>query len=189
MPVFSTPPRRGIKHSDALAEAYAHSTSDDTDLITIALYHSSFKDEEGNPVAIYCVNDFEDLEATIEPSASLHAGQQVTFRSMPFTFTAPEELDTGAPADVTLEIDSVSREVTPYLNAAIESDEPILVTIRLYMASDTSAPHEDPPMTLALKSPVVDVYKVSAKAGFGDLLSSSFPKFLYSRDSHPVLYA
>ncbi len=189
MPITYKPARLGISQSQALAEAYASATATQPELITIALYHSSFKDDDGNTTAIYCVNDFEPLNATIEAGAALHGGLEVTFQPIPFTFVRPEEADGSAPPEVTLEIDNAAREVSPYLKTASQSKEPVILIARVYLHSDTSAPHEIPPLQLVLKNVVVTPQKVSAKASYGDLVNRRFPTQEYGRRTHPGLTA
>ena len=188
MPTY-LPARIGISQSAALAEAYASATATDPELITIALYHSAFRDDLGAPTAIYCVNDWSQLKATIEPGAALHAGQEVTFAAIPFKFVRPEEADGGAPPEVTVEIDNVSREIIPYIKAAAMSGEPVLMTVRVYLASDTSAPHETPPMTLVLRNVTANSSTISARAGYGDIVNRRFPTKEYTGRTHPGLVA
>lgn len=188
MPVF-LPPKVGISQSRALAEAYTHAKAGDPALETIALYHSTFVDELGAPTGVYFVNAFEPLLATIEAGAAVHSGTQVEFQAIPIRLVRPEETDTGAPGEVTIELDNVSREVAPYIASALDTDEPVLMTLRVYMASDTSAPHEDPPTTLVLRGITASASTITAKFGYGDLTNRRFPRTDYSRDSHPGLYA
>lgn len=188
MPTF-LPARVGISQSEALAEAYTHAKAGDPALETIALYHSTFLDGDGNPTGVYFVNSFEPLLATIEDGADIHGGEAVEFQAIPIRLVRPEETDTGAPGEVTLELDNVSREVAPYIKSALDTDEPVLMTLRVYLASDTSAPHEDPPTTLVLRGVTATASTITAKFGYGDLTNRRFPRTDYSRDSHPGLYA
>lgn len=183
------PARLGISQSQALAEVYASATATQPELITIALYHSSFKDDSGAATAIYCVNDFAPLVATIEYGAALHAGQAVTFHPVPFAFVRPEEADGAAPPEVLLEIDNAAREISPYLKTAAHSGEPITLIARVYLASDTSAPHEIPPLQLVLRNVTVAGQKITCKASYGDLINRRFPAKEYTRRSHPGLVA
>jgi len=181
MPTYR-PPLLGITQSQALAEAYASAPIGDPPLHTIALYHDRFVDESGAPTAVYCVNDYETLYATIEAGAPLHAGQIVAFHPIPYEFTLPEQTDSGAPPQVQLTVDNVSRELVPHLNAAAGSMSPITLIARTYLPSDTTAPHELPPLELVLRDIQVTVSTVTASAGYGDLSNRKFPSKIYSRD-------
>lgn len=186
MPVM-LPARLGVSQSEALREAYAHATAGDPELLTIALYHPAFVDSLGNPTAVYCVRDMEPLDATLELDAPLHAGQQVTFEPIPFDFTRPEESDGNSPPEVTVSLDNVARDLMPWLAAASASQTPITMIVRVYLPSDTSAPHENPPMSLVLRNVTATATTVSAKAGYGDLINSRFPRKEYTRETHPGL--
>jgi hypothetical protein len=182
------PARLGISQSQALAEVRASATASQVELLTIALYHSSFKDEAGNATAIYCVNDYVPLVATIENGAEVHGGVQVTFQPIPFGFVFPEEAD-GAPSpEFTIEIANISREISSYLKEAAHSGECVRLTSRTYLPSDTSAPHDDPALSLILRNVTV-TDKIRAKASFGDLVNARFPLQLYNRRNYPGLVA
>ena len=188
MPVF-LPKRQGVSQSVALAEAYAHAKAAEPELITLALYHPTFADDAGAETAIYIVNDFSPLTATLEADAPLHAGQAVKFEAVPFKFVRPEESDSAAPAEITVEIENASKEIQRHFEHARESDSPVRVMVRTYLPSNTSAPHESPVPTFILKTVEVSMATISAKAGFGNLINERFPKRDYTRDSNPGLVA
>jgi hypothetical protein len=183
------PPRLGISRSKALFEAHANADSGEPELITLALYHPSFVDADGNDAAIYVVRDYEPLRATLEQDAPLSAGKEVTFLPVLFDITLPEESDTSQAPTVNITIDNASRELMPYLREASSSQTQIDVIVRIYMPSDTSAPHEDPPMRLVLRDVQCGVDTVSATSCNADLANLKFPSLLYTQDSHPGLAA
>lgn len=137
MPVF-LPKRQGVSQSVALAEAYAHAKAAEPELITLALYHPTFADDAGAETAIYIVNDFSTLTATLEADAPLHAGLAVKFEAVPFEFVRPNKSDSAAPAEITVEIENASNEIQRHVAHARESDSPVKVMVRTYLPSHTS---------------------------------------------------
>lgn len=186
MPIY-TAPRLGISQSEAYREAIACATAGIFEIETLALYHSSFVDDGNVPTAIYLVKAYEPVVATIEADAPLHAGVDVQFTPCPFKLTPPEESDSSKAPTMQLEIDNVNRMVLPYVKAASLSQEPILMIRRIYLSSDKSGPHEMPPPRYVLRGVSATNSSISAKAGFGDLINSSFPRQVYTRVSYPGL--
>lgn len=182
MPVY-LPPRRGISHSQALAEARVYATADDPELLTLALYHSAFK------APVYVVCDYQDLVATIEADAPADAGLTVRFKALPLRVTLPEETDTNRSPTAQIELDNVMRQLSPYLRLAAASREPVVLIARTYLASDTSAPHDMPPLRLELTSASTDGTNVAVQAGYGDIVNFPFPALSYQPEDFPGLAA
>ena len=188
MPVY-LPPRRGISHSAAIAEARACARVDQPELLTLAFYHSAFVDDLGQPIALYVVNDFDELEATIEAGAPLDAGQTVTFQPVPMRVVFPEESDDNRAPGATLEIGDVLRVLSPHLRAAAASMEPVRMIARTYLPGDTSAPHEMPPLSLELVGADSDGVNVRFTAAYGDITNFPFPAVAYTAEGFPALVA
>ncbi|MGA0608822.1 DUF1833 family protein [Caldimonas sp. KR1-144] len=188
MPTY-LPPRRGISQSEALAESRSYATADEPELITLAFYHSAFRDENGNQVAAYVVNDFEPLSATIEAGAPLDAGEAVTFQPVPLEIVIPEESEENRDPQAAIRVDNVGRTLTPYFRAAAQTQEPVVCIARTYMPSDTSAPHEMPPLRLEVTSASTNGSAVEITAGFGDITNYPFPSVLYTPEGFPGLAA
>jgi hypothetical protein len=188
MPVY-LPAVQGVQRSAAVAESMASATAQQPLLLTLALYHPLFVDDDGNPVAAYVVNDFRDLVATIEAGAPLDAGAQVTFRAVPFRFTRQERADTAAPGGASLELDNVSLAVTRLLSLLRGSNVPVTARLRVYMSGDTSAPHEMPVPTVYLSDVEVSVDTVTAAVVDGEFGAWRFPVDEYTREQWPALEA
>lgn len=182
MPTYR-PLHVGLQHSEALAEAYLHNPADDPVLITVELHHTLFS----APARI--VNDWEPLLATLEADAPEDAGTEVTFAGIPFRFTSPAETDSGAPSAVQLVVDNLNAAITALILEVQESEEPILVLIRRYLPSDTSAPHVLPVERLWVETPVQITPTGSAvfSCSFSDLGNRKFPRVEYRRETHPTL--
>lgn len=186
MPTY-LPPRRGVSQSYAMAEALQFGKADAV-LLTLALYHSTFVDEmTGDATAVYVVNDFRNLFATLEDDAPLHAGQEVEFIAVPMRVVMPEESDENRLPEVTIEIANATREITAYLRLAKATMEPVVCIARTYLASDTTAPHELPPLRVSLRGASTNASVVQARAGYGDLVNVPFPRVLYTAAEFPGL--
>lgn len=166
--------------SDAIKEAYASAPSAEVVLHTLELRHAAFD----APVRV--VRDHADLLATLEATAPENPSTEVTFSKMAFEFVAPEVQQSVLP-EVTVALDGASGELIPYLDAAANSGTATELTYRPYLASDTSAPQMDPPLTLELTDVHVDLTRVTAKAGYANLANRKFPAETYDANRFPGL--
>jgi hypothetical protein len=189
MPAFTDTPLHGVAYSDALKEAWAHADSSVVIHTTLELSNDAFVDENGAPYAARVVRDFVDLVATLEADAPMNPGDAVTFTALPFEFTRPAETDAGAPAAVGLSLDNVSRELARLLDQTQGSLNVTTVTLREYLSTDTSAPHNDPPLVLELQGATVSLGRVEARAAFGGLANERFPADIYDAARFPGLGA
>jgi hypothetical protein len=187
MPIYRAP-KRGVSYSEALTEAYASAPEDEVLLDTLEFRHASFV-TAGLPYAVRIVNDHDALLATLEADAPVDAGLEVSFTPCYFDFVRPQESETGATAEVEISINNVARILVPYLDAVKEDRSPIEITWRPYLASDLSGPHILPPLTLYMRSAHVDMSRVTARAGFGNLVNRRFPAIEYNSQTHPGLAA
>jgi hypothetical protein len=181
MPTY-LPARRGITQSEAMAEARAFARVDQPELLTLALYHSSFLDRFGQPTALYLVCDHEEFTATLEADAPLHAGQEVTFTPVPMTVVMPEETDESRDPRASIEVDNVARLLSPLLREATAGSEPVRLIARTYLPGDTSAPHEMPPLNLEIQGAESDGVNVRLQAGYGDVTNFPFPAVSYTAE-------
>lgn len=186
MPVTYLPPRVGIAQSRAFAEA-AHFGADEPILFTLAFHHPAIVDADGAPMVIYTVNDFADLEATLEPGAPVDGGATVTFRAVPMEITLPAEGEEHRLPEVRIRIANVTRLLMPHLEAVAASQDPVEVIARVYLPSDLSAPHEMPPLRVYLRGAQATAEAVTATAGFGDVSNRRFPRIEYTRREFPNL--
>lgn len=74
-----------------------------------------------------------------------------------------------------------------YIEAAVRTRHKIDVIYRLYLASDTSGPQNDPPMVMQVNTINATPKSISLVAGFADLSNRTFPKFLYTLEQFPSL--
>lgn len=160
--------------SQALKEAYAAAPSD------VVIYHTLALDHPAFVSPIYVVNDWADLNATLEDSTP------VTFLRFAFRLALPETTPNSIP-EISVEIDNVSRDILANVQLAMQSTSLITITYRQYLSSDLSGPQNDPPLTMTLTSIKADVFKVSATAGFGNLNNKRFPPREYTAEDFPGL--
>jgi hypothetical protein len=187
MPDYRTA-RRGITYSEALAAAYASAPEAEVILDTLEFRHPLFL-EGGSPFGIRVVNDHSNLTATLEADAPLNPGAAVLFYAVYFQFVRPSESESGSVPEVEITVDNVARHLMQYLDAAKGSRSPISVTWRPYLASDLTAPHMNPPLTLTLRNVQCNMTTVTARAGYGDLTNRRFPAIEYTSKKFPQLTA
>lgn len=181
------PPRRGVSYSAALAQAYATAPEDEIVLDTLELLHPTFVDDEGNPIPVRVVNDHDDLVCTLEDTAPLNPGEEVTFKAGRFVFQRPPETESAALPEVQVKVDNVSKYLTPFLDKAKESLDPITLIWRPYCTSDLGGPHMNPPMMLSLRGVSVTMTSVQGRAGFADIGNRRFPAIEYVGRNFPGL--
>jgi hypothetical protein len=180
MPNF-LPPRSGISQSEALAEAAAFAVAGEPALMTLAFTHPLIVNPlTGEPMGVYVVNAWENLRATLEADAPLDGGAEVLFYAVPMQITLPTEADDAPQGEVSITIGNVTRLLMPHLEAVALSQEPVTVIARTYFPSDTSAPHEAPPLRVSLRGATATVQAVTARAGFGDITNRRWPIHEYN---------
>lgn len=187
MPPVMRPPRRGVSYSEGLARAYASNPEDEIVLDTLEFLHSTFLDDDGNPMGIRVVNDHSLLTATLEPDAPLNAGQTVGFQPVYFTMKRQDESESGAVPQITIQVDNVGQILIPYLDRAKESRDPIQVIWRPYLADDLSGPHMIPVLMLTLTKVGGNMSSLAASAGFSELTNRRFPASEYTSKKFPGL--
>lgn len=166
--------------SEALKEAYASAPTNVIIYSTVELYHSAF----GDPIRL--VRDFNNLNATLESTAPRNAGQAVTFLGANFDFTKPEVSTENVP-QVTMTIDNVDRSIIYIIEKTLNSFEQIKLIYREYLNTDLSTPHNNPPLEMTIISISVDLFKVTAVAGFPNLTNKKFPTKEYTLEEFPGL--
>ena len=164
---------------EALAEAYASAPHEEIIFYTLEIRHSSFLDDQGNPVAIRLVRDEENLLARLESDAPLNAGEVVEFTACAFDFTFPG-VEEGSAPEAKLGIGNVTRYITPYLENGVTQLTALEITLRPYLMSDLSAPQMDPVLTLVLSKIHVDAFAVTGTAGADDMVNFPFPADTYN---------
>ncbi len=172
--------------SEAIKEAYASAPSNQIILHTLELRHPAFVDELGQITAIRVVRDTANLDARLEASAALNAGEVVRFIAMGFELDLPP-VDTMPVPEIAVTLDNVSREIVRHLDAAAESQSVIEVTYRPYLSTDLEGPQMDPPIHLVLTEVEADIFRVSGRARMLDVGNKAFPGIYYTAKTFPGL--
>jgi len=168
--------------SQALREAYAAAPANVVIYHTLELRHPAFS----SPIRV--VRDYVDLTATLESNAPVDAGALVTFVRFVFDFTKPEVSSLGVP-QITITMDNVDRAIVANIEAALITTDLVQVTYREYLSTDLTQPQNNPPLNMTIMSVTADVFKVTAVAGFPDLMNRRFPSIGYSAEVFPGLAA
>lgn len=164
----------------AIKEAYSAAPSNVVIYHTLELWHINFT----TPIRV--VRDFANLSARLEASAPRDAGQIVTFIAFAFDFSKPEVSSSNVP-QITITMDNVDRSIVANIEAAMGSRELVTVTYREFLSSDlvgvSSGPQNNPPLSMTIMTTVADVFKITATAGFPNLMNKRFPTQEYSAET------
>ena len=169
--------------SEALEEAYATAPAGQVILHTLEFRHPSFT------VPLRVVNDQQDFVGTLEATAPIDPSTEVTFTAFAFELIPPDVESTGSIPEITITIDNVSREILGYMDLAANSPDLIEVTYRPYLSDDTSEPQMNPPLTMTIRTVEADIFRITARASFGDFINKAFPAILYDATRFPALIA
>lgn len=173
-------------YTEALAEAYASSPIDEIAYDTLELIHPAFVDAEGNPASIRVVQGFEKITATLEPNAPMNPGETVDFTALAFKFSKPGFEDDSVPS-LKFSISNVSREITKYLELAIEQTTAITMIYRQYLSSDLSGPQNDPVVIMELTSAEAGLMAITGTATLATVHNWPFPNYQYTPQRFPGL--
>ena len=175
---------KGVSYSDAWKEAAAVAPVDRVILVTLEFNHSTFGDQIPRIVA-----DRRPFLAVLEADAPFNASELVNFAAIPVEVVLPEEgIESAAPV-VTMKLDNVSGILTPYLDMALETLEPIKVIIREYASDVTTGPARLPPIHMVVRSATVGETAVILQAGYSDPTNTGFPSKEYIATQYPGLSA
>ena len=161
--------------SQAIKEAYASAPANVVIYHTMELWHPAFT----TPIRV--VRDYADLTATLESTAPRNASEAVTFIAFNFDFTKPEVSAAGIP-QITITMDNVDRSIVANIESALGSTELVSVIYREFISTDLSSPQNNPPLSMTIMSVTADVFKVTAVAGFPNLMNKRFPTTEYSTE-------
>ncbi|MNZ68366.1 hypothetical protein D3C78_866310 [compost metagenome] len=87
---------------------------------------------------------------------------------------------------LTFAIDNVTGDAQAKIDAALEAEERVTLTFRIYLESDMAAPAETP-YRMTVQGGAVSGASVQIKAGYYDLLNTAWPRDVYSLKFAPAL--
>lgn len=156
-------------YTAAVREALASGKKNDPILETIQVEHADLTEP------LWLIKNNEDLTLTLEDDT------EQLFEAVGFQLKLP---DTGSKGlqELIVQIDNVNKRARDFVREAKAAGGPIKVYYRVYLASDLTAPQNDPPMKLTLVDISVKELRISAKAKFANTLSTAFPKRVYTRE-------
>jgi hypothetical protein len=154
---------------------------------TIELQHPAFL--SGSPLAevpIRCVTGVHDAtNFGIEDGAVFNGGEMAAFQAIPFFAERPEFAEGRTPeCDIT--IDNIAREVSGYLEAAVQVKADLVAIFRQYRSDDVTEPCYGP-IEFVIRKVTVRGTSVTGKARLDDLANKRFPSTVYSVDEFPGL--
>jgi hypothetical protein len=186
MPVF-LPQLNGLSYSEAIAEAAVGASVDDMRLNAYELWHPSME------VPVRVVMNDEPLIGTLEATAPRNPGEDVVFMSARITRRMPEESDQAQSPQVQLQVDNVSNYVEDALRRAREHPNaeiratPWELIERVYMLSDTSAPHIIPVFKVALVDVSMNGASAILTAEYDDSANTSIPAITFTPEYYSGL--
>lgn len=167
--------------SAAIKEAYASAPTNLVVYHTLELWHPAF----AAPIRV--VRDYTNIDAKIEATAARNPSTVVAFTGYAFDVVPPDQLSSGLP-QCTIEIDNVSREILAQIDLAIMGTEKITVIYRAYLSDAlTVGPENSPPLEMTITSIRATPQRISATAGFVNLLDQRFPGLDYDLETYPGL--
>lgn len=163
-------------YSAAIKEAYA---SAPTDLVIIDTLEISHPDLPGE--SIWLSKSLVDYTLTLEDGVT-----NQLFSATAFEFKLPAAGENGL-QELNIVIDNVDRRISEFMDTVKNSKEPVKLIYRPYLSTDLTAPQMDPPLSLNITDVKADVFKVTARATFADLLNKKHPLQMYTRARFPSL--
>ena len=164
----------------AIEEAYATAPAAEVILNTLELRHPAFT------APIRVVLDNADFTAYLEADAPVDGGTEVLFTAFKFGFKLPDVTGQGN-SELQITIDNVSREIQDNIELSMGWPDKIELTYRPYLAGDPSGPQMNPPLHMTAVNIEVNLYTVTLRATFGDLLNKKFPGETYTLERFPGL--
>jgi len=131
------------------------------------------------PASILLTHGFENITAIAED------GRVLTYEAGGIDVAMPKKDNTGAQS-VTFAIDGVTGQAQNLIQAAIDSEQRISLTLRLYLSTNLSAPAQRP-YFMTVRSGTLEVEHVEVQAGYFDMIRVKFPRDNYNADTFPCI--
>lgn len=129
--------------------------------------------------SLFLCQGFEDQVFTTED------GRTVTFQGAGIDVAIPKRDNSGAQT-VGFAIDNVTGEAQQRIDAALEAEQKVFLTLRIFLDTDRSAPAE-PPYRMVVKSGKCQSTTVEITAGYYDLINTAWPRDVYTTTFAPGL--
>lgn len=172
---------KGVRFSAALKQAATIAPIRRAILYAYELWHPTLDEP------IYFVDNKEEIVAQTEVTAERNPGTFQTFVACLLGMQRPEESDTAASPEVTLNREGVSGILKEALDGARDSLEPWELVERVYASDDLSGPAKLPPAVYLLSSASLSGGGASIRASYGDPGNVSIPTRTFRREKYPSL--
>lgn len=160
--------------SDAIKEAYASCPTSKIFYETLEIRQT------GVQGPIYLVKSKEPLAAKDEN------GNNIIFQPSGFQLSLPPENEEGF-RSLNIAIDNIGREISDFVELARSEKQEVEVIYRPYVSDNLNVPAMIPPLVLYLKDIQMNVFQVTGRATFFDIINRRFPSELYTRARFPSL--
>lgn len=152
---------------------------------TLELQHPAFIQDDVN-VPIRVVTGVSDNTSFgIELGADFNPGEMASFQAVPFYAEVPEFAEGKTPS-CAVTVDGVGRELTAYIEDAVQVKADLSVLFRQYRSDDLSEPCYGP-VRFIMKKVTVRGQTVVGTAQLDDLANRKFPYKVASIDEFPGL--
>lgn len=129
------------------------------------------------PWPILLCQGFTDMTCVTEDARTL------TFLASGMDIALPKS-DGSARQELTFGLDNVGRAAQQLLTLSIDQQQEVVLTRRLYLWPNLSAPAE-PATTMTVLGAAFDKTAAQIKAGILDLLNTAWPRVRYTLDAFP----
>ena len=161
--------------TDALKEVNALAPNDDQSLATFELSHPNLEER------IFIVQDRVEWDFALE-----EGGEVQTFEPVPVRFNLPAVGSNGI-QELNIAIDNIDRRITDFVDSIGQTSDPLEITHRIYLKSDTTKPQNDPPLVLFGSDLQVNQFEVIIRASFGDMVNKNAFTEIYDNATFPGL--
>ena len=158
--------------SEVLRKAYASAPTDQALIRTLEISPAG-----AEPIRVCAA--FKDLDLTLE------TGETFTFRGTHMDLAEPSK-NTSGQQSLKFAFANVTAEAQETVEAALESGQPVTVTFRVYLSSDTGAP-ANKPYVMTMTGGTFEGLMVQVEASYYDLLNTAWPRLRYTAEFAPGL--
>ena len=172
--------------TEAWAEAEASVPTEVVYYYTLELQHPAFVDSVEGPFAIRIVTGvYDDVNLTLENTATIDPGKEVEFKAVMFSAEFPEFAEGKTPESAII-IDNVVDYIVPYLANAVLLRADLKAIYRVYRNDDTSEPCYGP-VEFVIKNVKQNGTRLEGTAMIDDLANKKFPNKVYTFKEFPGL--
>ncbi len=169
-----------MNYKQAIAKFFASNVPAEREILTLELYHSQVG-------TLRYVQQARDVTATLEADAPRNPGAAVLFTAAAIELTLPSQQNDSR-QQLGIAVSALIDEAQDAIEAISGPGylEPLQAMLRIYLASDLSAPQNDPPLSLTADSIDKDASAITIQAS-ADNINNMRSGELYSFARFPTL--